>query len=339
MRKLLIALVALFPGSPASVPQADAYHVVRRYVLGGAGGWDYLTLDSASRRLFIARDSRVTVINADKGTLVVEVPDIPGVHGVALAPDLGRAFASAGRDQSVRMFEMRSLKPLARVRTTGRDPDAVVYEPATRRVFAFNAGSASATAIDATSPGVVGTVALGGRPEFAVAPGDGRVFVNIQDRSELVTLDARALAVTARWPLAPCVDPTGLALDARNGRLFVGCGNHLMAVVDAAGGRIVATLPIGGGVDGVAFDPATGLAFSANGEGTLSVVREVTREHFVVAEDVPTQWGARTLALDPRTHQVFLATAEFGAPASAPQQSRTRRSIVPGTFAILVMGP
>ncbi len=295
MRKPLILLVALFAGSQSPVPQSGAYHVIRRYALGGDGGWDYLTLDTTSRRLYIARSTRVTVIDADSGLVVGEIPNTPGVHGVALVPELHRGFASAGRDQSVRIFDTGSLHPLARLRTTGGNPDAIVYEPATRRVFTFNGAGANATAIDAVLPGVVG---------------------------------------------APCEAPTGLALDARHDRLFVGCSNRLMAVVDAARGRIVATLPIGGGVDGVAFDPATGLAFSSNGEGTLTVVREATPDSFVVVENAVTQRGARTLALDPRTHTVFVVTAEFGpAPAPSPEQPLPRPSVVPGSFVVLVLGP
>ncbi len=340
MRKLLMTVVAVFAASAASAPQQGGYRVLRRYPLGGEGGWDYLTLDTASRRLYIARGTRVIVIDADSGSLVGEIPNTPGVHGVALVPELHRGFASAGRDQSVRIFDTGSLHPLARLRTTGGNPDAIVYEPATRRVFTFNGAGANATAIDAVLPGVVGTVALGGKPEFAVAPGDGRVFVNIEDRAELIALDARALAVTARWPLAPCEAPTGLALDARHDRLFVGCSNRLMAVVDAGGGRIVATLPIGAGVDGVAFDPVRGLAFSSNGEGTLTVVREVTPDSFVVVENAATQRGARTLALDQRTHTVFVVTAEFGpAPAPTSEQPLPRPSVVPGSFVVLVLGP
>jgi len=238
---------------------------VRRYPLGGEGGWDYLLLDPASRRLFISRGTRVVVIDADSGLVRGEIPNTPGVHGVALAPDLGRGATSNGRDQSVTIFNLRSLDTMARVRTTGGNPDAIVYEPATHRVFTFNGAGQNATAIDLMAGAVTGTVALGGKPEFAVAPGDGRIYVNIENTAELVVLDARRLAVTARWPLAPCEEPTGLSLDAAHGRLFAGCSNRLMAVVDPATGRVVATLPIGGGVDGTAFDPGTGLAFSSNG--------------------------------------------------------------------------
>lgn len=337
MRKIVTALAALAVAAP--VRQAGGYHVLRRFTLGGEGGWDYLTLDAASRRLYVSRGSHVVVIDADSGTPVGEIPNTEGVHGVALAPDLGRGAVSDGRAQSATIFDLASLKPLGVVPTTGGNPDAIVYEPATHRVFTFNGAGHNATAIDPVAERVVGTVALDGKPEFAVAAGDGRLWVNIEDKSELVLLDARALAVRARWPLAPCQEPTGLALDARHTRLFVGCSNQLMAVVDGASGRVVATLPIGRGVDATAFDAEAGLAFSSNGEGTLTVVREVTPDSFVVADNVPTQRGARTMALDPATHRLLLATAEFGpTPAPSEEHPHPRPSIVPGSFVILVVG-
>jgi len=334
---VLVLATAIAP--PRVARQSSGYHVVRRYPLGGEGGWDYLLLDPASRRLFISRGTRVVVIDADSGLVRGEIPNTPGVHGVALAPDLGRGATSNGRDQSVTIFNLRSLETMARVRTTGGNPDAIVYESATHRVFTFNGTGQNATAIDLMAGAVTGTVALGGRPEFAVAPGAGRIFVNIENTAELVVLDARRLAVTARWPLAPCEEPTGLSLDAAHGRLFAGCSNRLMTVVDPATGRVVATLPIGGGVDGTVFDPGTGLAFSSNGEGTLTVVREVTPDSFTVVDTVPTQRGARTLALDPRTHALFLSAAEFGpTPAPTSEQPRPRPPVVPGSFVILVVG-
>ena len=338
-RWFMIVAVLAFATAVAPAPQSSGYHVVRRYPLGGEGGWDYLLLDPATRRLYISRGTRVAVIDADSGVARGEIPNTPGVHGVALAPDLGRGATSNGRDQSVTIFSLRSLDTLGRVHTTGANPDAIVYEPATHRVFTFNGTGQNATAIDLMATTVVGTVALGGKPEFAVAPGDGRIYVNIENTAELVVLDARRLAVAARWPLAPCEEPTGLALDAVHARLFVGCSNRLMAVINPGNGRVVATLPIGGGVDGTAFDPGTGLAFSSNGEGTLTVVREVTPDSFAVVDTVPTQRGARTLALDPRTHAVFLATAGFGpTPAPTPEQPRPRPAIVAGSFVILVVG-
>ena len=337
-RWLMLVPVLVLATAVAPVRQSSGYHVVRRYPIGGDGGWDYLLLDSATRRLYVSRGTRVVVLDADSGLVRGEISNTLGVHGVALAPDLGRGATSNGRDQSVTIFDLRSLKTLGRVRTTGGNPDAVVYEPATHRVFTFNGAGQNTTAIDLMAGAVAGTVALGGKPEFAVAPGDGRIYVNIEDTAELVVLDARRLAVEARWPLAPCEEPTGLALDAAHARLFAGCSNRLMVVIDPGNGRVVAKLPIGGGVDGTAFDPGTGLAFSANGEGTVTVIREVTPDSFAVVETVPTQRGARTLALDLRTHALFLPTAEFGpAPAPTPDQPRPRPALVPGTFVILVV--
>src|SRR5882724_2927442 len=338
-RWFMISTVLVFATAVAPARQSSGYHVVRRYPLGGEGGWDYLLLDPATRRLYVSRGTRVVVIDADSGAVRGEIPNTPGVHGIALAPDLGRGATSNGRDQSVTIFNLRSLETLGHVRTTGGNPDAIVYEPATHRVFTFNGAGQNATAIDLVAGAVVGTVALGGKPEFAVARGDGRIYVNIENTAELVVLDARHLVVAARWPLTPCEEPTGLALDAAHARLFAGCSNRLMAVIDPGNGRVVATLPIGGGVDGTAFDPGTGLAFSSNGEGTLTVIREVTPDSFAVVDTVPTQRGARTLALDPRTHALFLPTAEFGpAPAPTPEQPRPRPALVPGSFVILVVG-
>jgi DNA-binding beta-propeller fold protein YncE len=282
----------------------------------------------------------VQVIALDGDTLVGDIGDTPGVHGVALVPELGRGFTSNGRDSSVTVFDLKTLAALGTVKVGGRNPDAIIYDATTRRVFTFNGGSASATAIDAASGQVVGSVALGGKPEFAVSDGAGKVYVNIEDKGELVTLDPRALRVIARWPLAPCEGPTGLAIDRAKHRLFSVCGNRQMAVSDPGAKRVVATLPIGAGVDGVAFDQATHLAFSSNGEGTLTVVRQDAPDRYRVAETVPTQRGARTVALDPTTHRIFTATAQFGPPpAPTPDRPRPRPSMLPGSFFVLVLGP
>jgi DNA-binding beta-propeller fold protein YncE len=277
------------------------------------------------------------VLDADSGKLLGEISDTPGVHGIALTPELGRGFTSNGRGNNVTIFDLASLKVLGTVET-GKNPDAIVYDPATQRVFTFNGGSHDSTAIDAAKGAVVGTIALGGRPEFAVADGKGAIFANLEDKSEIVAIDSRKLTLTARWLLAPCEEPTGLAIDREHRRLFAGCNNKLMAVVDADGGRLLATLPIGRGVDATAFDPETALAFSSNGEGTLTVVHEESPEKFTVVENVPTQRGARTMALDPKTHRIFLVTAEYGpAPTPTAENPRPRPIIVPGTFVVLVV--
>ena len=330
---VLAAGLATALGAPES-----GYHLLKKIPLGGEGGWDYLTLDAAARRLYIARATRVMVLDVDTGASVGELADTPGVHGVVLAPELGRGFTSNGRAATVTIFDLKTLRALGQAKT-GANPDAIVYDPASKRVFTFNGGSADATAIDAASGSVAGTIPLGGRPEFAAADGAGRVYVNLEDKSELVALDSRRLEVAARWPLAPCTEPAGLAMDTRHQRLFVGCRNQMLAVVDAASGRIVATLPIGRGVDANAFDAETSLAFSSNGDGTLTVVREESPDKYSVVENVVTQRGTRTMALDTKTHNVFLVAAEFvSPPAPTPDNPRPRPAMVPGSFVVLIFG-
>jgi YVTN family beta-propeller protein len=320
-----------------ATPPPGGYHLIKKVVLGGEGFWDYLTVDSAARRLYISHASKVLVLDADTYAVVGEIPDTNGVHGITIAPELGRGFTSNGRSNTVTVFDLKTLKVQGQVKT-GENPDAIIYDPASRRVFTFNGRSSDATAIDAASGTVASTIPLGGRPEFAAADGDGRIYVNLEDKSEVVTLDSRALSLKTRWPLAPCEEPSGMAMDVKHRRLFIGCHNKMMAVMDADTGRIVATPPIGEGVDANSFDPETGLAFSSNGEGTLTVVREESPENFTVVENVPTQRGARTMALDLKTHRVCLVTAEFGPPpAPTPERPRPRPSIIPGTFTLLVL--
>jgi DNA-binding beta-propeller fold protein YncE len=309
--------------------------LVNTYKLGGDGGWDYLTFDAATRRLFISRGTHVIVINGDSGQSVGDIPDTPGVHGIALAPDLGRGFVSNGREGTMTIFDLSSLKVLSKVKV-GDNPDAILYDPATKRVFTFNGRSHDATAVDAAQGTVLGTIALGGKPEFSVSDGKGGVFVNIEDKSELVALDPAKLEVKARWPLAPCEEPSGLAFDVAHRRLFAGCSNKLMAVVDADSGKVITTLPIGAGVDANGFDPETGLAFASCGEGVLTVVQEESPAKFTVVETATTQRGARTMTLDTKTHNVFVVTADFGPPPTAADQPR-RPSILPDSFRVLVL--
>jgi DNA-binding beta-propeller fold protein YncE len=315
---------------------APTYRVARRVELGGEGGWDYLTVDPPRHRIFIARATRVMVVDTDSGQAVGEIADTPGVHGVALAPDLGRGFSSNGRENAVGIFDLQTLKPLGKVKA-GENPDAILYEPDTHRVFAFNGRSGDATVIDGAAGSVVGTVPLGGKPEAAVSSG-GTVFVNVEDKSEIVSFDAQTLQVRSHWPLKPCEEPTGLALDRAKGRLFAGCSNKVMAVVDAKTGQVLATPPIGGGVDGTAFDQELGLAFSTNGEGTVTVVGESTPGHFDVVQTVTTEPGARTIALDPGAHVVYTATAKLGVrPPATASNPRPRAPVLPGTFVLLVV--
>jgi DNA-binding beta-propeller fold protein YncE len=336
---LLTGVVAR--GSAQAPPGGSTgYHVSRRILIGGEGFWDYLTYDAVRHRLFLSHATQVEVVDEASGKVIGRIPETPGVHGIALAQDLGRGFVSDGRDSTVTIFDLRSLEVTARVRVPGRNPDAILYDSTSRRVLTFNGGSANATALDAATGRVVGTLALGGKPEFAVADGHGGVFVNIEDRSEIVRLDAATLTVRARWPLAGCEDPTGLAVDRVHQRLFSTCGNGRMAVVDAGTGHVIALLPIGNGVDGCAFDPATHQAFASNGEGTITVVQEESPDSFRVLGNVVTQRGARTMTLDPVTHRLYTVTAAFGpAPAPSAQQTHPRPSILSGSFTVLVLEP
>jgi len=313
--------------------------VIKNYKLGGEGGWDYLTIDPATRHLFISRATHVMVIDADSGKSVGDIPDTPGVHGIALAPEFGRGFTSNGREGTVSIFDLATLKPIGKVQNVGDNPDAILYDPATKRVFTFNGRSHDATAIDAQTGKIVGKIPLDGKPEFAVTTGKGEVFVNIEDKSELAALDPKALKVKSVWPLAPCEEPSGLAIDVPNRRLFAGCDNEMMAVVNADTGKVIATPGIGKGVDANRFDPETHLAFASCGEGALSVVSEDSPHQFSVAETVTTERGARTMELDPKNHQIYLVTAKFGPPpAATAEQPHPRPAIVPDSFVLLVVG-
>ncbi len=316
---------------------APGYHVANTYKVGGDGGWDYLTVDPDAHRLYISRGTHVIVIDTESGKSVGDIADTPGVHGIALAPELGRGFVSNGREGTVSIFDIKTLATSSKVKV-GENPDAILYDPATKRVFTFNGRSQDSTAIDAASGKVLATIKLDGKPEFAASDGKGTVFVNIEDKSELTVIDPNKLEVKTKWPLAPCTEPSGLAMDQKNRRLFVGCDNKMMAVVDADSGKVLATPAIGEGVDATAFDPETGLAFASCGEGVLTVVKEDSPTSFNVAENVKTQQGARTMALDPKTHNVFTVTAKFGPPPAATADNpHPRRSIEPNSFVVLVL--
>ncbi len=337
-RRWLPVSLVLMVAALAMAAAGPGYKVVTTYKIGGEGGWDYLTADAAARRLYISRATHVIVLDLDSGKSVGDIADTPGVHGIALAPELGRGFTSNGREGTVSIFDLKTLATSAKVKV-GDNPDAILYDPVSKRVFTFNGRSQDATAIDAEKGAVLGTIKLDGKPEFAASDGEGGVFVNIEDKSELVAIDPNKLEVKSKWPLAPCESPSGLSMDRKHRRLFVGCDNKMMAVVNADTGKVLATPAIGDGVDATAFDDETGLAFASCGEGVLTVVREESTDKFSVAENVQTQAGARTLALDSKTHNVFVVTAKFGPPpAATADNSHPRRSIVPDTFVVLVVG-
>jgi DNA-binding beta-propeller fold protein YncE len=327
LRVVPIALVLLAAATvAAAVKPLGDYKVVKTWKLGGVGGWDYLTADSDGHRLFIARATRVMVIDTESGKAVGEIPDTPGVHGVALAPEFGRGFTSNGREDMVSVFDLTSLAVQKKIKV-GERPDAILYDPFSKRVFTFNAKSQDTTAVDAAKGEVAGKLALGGKPEYAATDGKGTIFVNIEDKSELVAFDPQKLAVKSRWKLTGCEEPTGLALDAKNRRLFAGCANKKMAIVDADSGKVLATPDIGEGCDGTAFDPGRGYAFASAHDGTLTVIHEDGPNKFIVAQMVITQKSARTVTLDPKTHQVFTVAADVG----------PERQVAPDSFVVLVV--
>jgi YVTN family beta-propeller protein len=324
----------------AAVVHADAkpYAVTQRFALGGEGGWDYPSVDPATHLLYLSRADHVAVVDTATGKEVGQIADTPGVHGIALAPELNRGYLSAGKGNSVKVFDLKTRAVLATV-PAGDNPDAILYDAASQRVFAFNGHSHNATVIDARTNAVVATIALGGKPEFARADGRGMIYLNIEDTAELAAIDAKTATLKNRWKLPNCEEPSGLALDAAHRRSFSTCDNQILAVTDVDSGKSVASVPIGKGVDGGDFDPETGNVFSANGgDGTISVVHETDPDHYTVAQTVTTQRGARTIALDPSSHKLYLPTADFGpAPAATADHPHPKPSILPGTFVVLVV--
>jgi YVTN family beta-propeller protein len=308
--KWMFAGVLVISGIVAAV-NSSGYRLANQVVLAGDGGWDYLTVDADARRVYISHATQVEVLDADSQKSVGTIPDTLGVHGIALAPGLNRGFITAGKADSVVVFDLETLKPIARVKT-GKKPDAIVFDPATNRVFAMNGGSDSTTAINATDGSVAGTIDLGGGPEFAVADGAGKVWVNLEDKSELVQIDSKSLKVSNRWPVAPCASPSSMAFDATNRRIFIGCRSHVMAVANADTGEIVATYPIGDHVDASAFDPQTKLVFNSLGEGSVAVFHQDSADKYTPLASIPTAQGSKTMALDIKTHRLYVPSMHAG---------------------------
>jgi hypothetical protein len=346
MRKSFVVLITLGSLSVAMIlcagmlsraaspaPGSSGYHLIKSVPVPGDEGWDYLNVDADARRVYISHGSHVVVLNADTYAIEGDIPDTAGVHGIALAPDLGRGFVSAGRTNTAVIFDIKSLKTVGTAKTDA-NPDALVYDSVTKRVFTLNGRGQNTTAINAGDGTVAGTLALGGKPEFAVADGKGSIFVNIEDKSELVQFNAQKLTETHRWPLAPCKSPSGLSMDLKSRRLFSVCDEKVMAVVNADTGKVVATPEICQGPDASAFDPATDYAFASCGDGNLTVIHEDSPDKFTVVENVPTKRSARTMGLDLKTHNIFLSSAEFDPPAPGERRGKMK----PGSFAILVVG-
>ena len=328
MRRLsLLFGAALTLAAPAV---AQNYTITHTYKLGGDGGWDYLALDTASHRLFIARQDRVMVMDPENGKPIAVIPGLNRAHGIAFAYAEGHGFATSGADSTVTMFDLKTLKVLKHTKAA-IDDDAVLFDPATGHIFTMNGDAKSSSVIDAKTGDLIGNIDLGGAPEFGVSAGDGKLYINIEDASEVVEVDAAAMKVTRRWSIKPCESPSGLAIDRVHHRLFSGCRNGTMGISDAQAGKLVTTVPIGRGVDACRFDEGTGLAFASNGDGTLTVIHQDSPDKYTVVGNVTTMRGARTMELDPVTHRLFTVSAEFG-PLPAGQR---RPPVLPGTFSLL----
>jgi DNA-binding beta-propeller fold protein YncE len=329
-----ITTLALSLASVSAVlAQSSQYRITHTYTLGGDGRWDYIVPDPPNHRLFIARQNRLMVVDEDSGKLLGEVTGIDGAHGTALAPATGHGFATSGNDQSVVMFDLVTFKVLERI-PAAEDADAIVYDGPLNRVFTLNGDAHSSTVIDPRAGSRIGNIPLGGKPEYGASAGDGKVYANLTDTNEVVEIDAKTATVSRRWPTAPCKQPVSMALDAVHHRLFSGCRSGVMAVSDYQAGKVVATLPIGTGVDGAGYDAASGDAFASNANGTLTVIHQDAPDKYRVIESVPTPEGSRNMGLDPANHRVFIVSAKFGpAPTSGPG----RPPVLPGSFTLMVI--
>ena len=330
-------LVLLMMAAVMAVPAfaQKQYKVAKRATIGGDGGWDYLTYDKDGKRLFITRGTHVMVVDADTLKVTDDIPGLSGIHGVALVPEVNRGFISNGGDNTVTVFDLKTLKKVDSVKV-GTRPDAIFYDPFSKHVLTFNAKSEDSSVIDAASGKVVGTIPLGGKPETPATDGNGKIFANIEDKSEIVEIDANKMVVTNRWTVAPCKEPSALALDVSNHRLFAGCDNKMVAVVDSNTGKVVATPAIGEGVDAGGFNPSTHEIYMSCGEGVLTVIHEDSPDKYTVTQNLATAKGARTMTLDPESSTIYTVTAQREAKAPAPGQ---RPAMVPGTFEVIVVKP
>ena len=327
-----IALFLALAGVAALLAQSSSYLITQTYTLGGEGRWDYVVPDPPNHRVFIARENRVMVVDEDRGTLLGEVTGIQGAHGTAVAEASGHGFATSGNDQSVVMFDLKTFKTLGRI-PAAEDADAIVYDSVSNRVFTFNGDAHSSTVIDPAGK-LIANIPLGGKPEYGASAGDGKVYGNLTDISEVVEIDAKTATVTRRWSTAPCKQPVSMALDTAHHRLFSGCRSGVMAISDYQAGKVVATVPIGTGVDGAGYDAASGDAFASNADGTLTVIHQDSPDQYHVAQTVTTPQGSRNMGLDPTNHRVFLVSAKFG---EAPAGGRGRPPVLPGTFTLMVV--
>jgi len=334
--------VILCSGLVVARPPEGGYHLVKKYDLGAVPGgkeyWDYITFDPATRRLYISHNTEVKVVEADTGVIVGNIPDLKRVHGIALVSELGRGFLSDGGADEVVVFDMKTLKVTGHIKTGG-NPDCIIYDPASKHIFTMNGKTNDASVIDPATTTVVATIPIGGRPEYAVSDGHGTIYDNVEDKNEVVAIDSLANTVKTRWPIAPAEGATAIDLDVKHHRLFIGGRNKVQAILNAETGKVIQTFPIGAGVDTNIFDPESGMLFVAVREGILHVFHEDTPDQFSVVESVKTEFGARNMAFDPKTHQLFISTADFApAPEPTADQPHPQPTPVSGTFRLLVYG-
>ncbi|PKB18530.1 YncE family protein [Flavobacterium sp. 5] len=335
MKKIILSLLIIVSISNS---YSQTYKVSQKINVSGDEGWDYLAVDQVNQHLFVSHGSIVNVIDLKSNKTITTIPDTKGVHGIAIANDLNKAFISNGKDNSVTIVNLKTFKLIDKVAIEGQKPDAILYDQFSKKVLTYNAKSNDATVIDANTNKIIKTIPLGGKPEFSVTDTKGLIYVNIEDKNEIKTIDANKLEVTASWSIAPGDEPSGLAIDLKTNRLFSVCSNNLMVIVNLSNGKIIKTLPIGEGCDGVVFDPEKKLIFSSNGEGTITVVKEENANTFSVLETVKTQKGARTIALNKTTNQLYLPTADFGIkPEPTKENPQPRASLIPNSFMVLVV--
>ena len=335
-----ILLLSLVAAPSLAAQSSQSYEITHTYNVGGDGGWDYVVPDAPNHRVFIGRQNRVMVVDMNSGRLIAEVTGINGAHGTAVAPATGHGFATSGNDSSIVMFDLKTYKTLARI-PAAEDADAIIYDPTSKRIFSFNGDANSSTVIDAHMGTHVANIPLGGKPEYGQSARNGKIYANLVDSSQIVEIDARTLTVTRRWSTAPCKNPVSMAIDTRHQRLFSGCRSGVMAISDYKNGTVVATVPIGRGVDGAGYDPVLHDAYASNADGTLTVIHQDSPDRYRVVQTVQTAEGGRNMGLDPATHRIYVVSAKFGpVPADTTAANPRRRApIVPGTFMVMVVEP
>jgi YVTN family beta-propeller protein len=336
---LCFALILGSASSGFTQAKTSDYKPVAKIKVEGDGGWDYITSDDETGYVYISHSTIVQVLDTKTGTVKATIPDTKGVHGIALAKDLNKGFISNGKDTSVTVFDLKTFATITKVKVTGKNPDAILYDSFSKKVFAYNGRTSNATVIDAKTNAVVATIPLEGKPEFSVADGKGKVFVNIEDKHKVCMINSSTLKVEQTWAIAPGEEPSGLAIDIKNHRLFLVCGNNLMIIMNSETGKVISNFPIGDGSDGIAFDPSNERAYSSNGDGTITVVQGKNGGEYKILETIPTQKGARTIAVDTKTHHLYLPTAEFEPAPAGEGNEKKRPSMKKGSFCILDVAP